>query len=298
VPSNTLESNQEIIGRLAEQAGAAVVGIRGRARGGSGVVVGAGRVLTLARNLRRDEVSVAFGAGREESGRVLGVDPDLGIAVVEVATDESPALEWAEDAAPAIGTAVFAAADPRGRGLRMTAGAVTSSPRSVRGPRGRLLEGLIEHTAPLPRGSGGGPLLDRDGRVLGLNAVRVDDGLILALPGAAIRARIDELAAGRSRAQRRLGVAIVPPRAARRLRRAVGLPERDGVLVRGVLGDSPADRAGLERGDLIVAVQGRAVDSVDALFGALDAVPLDGPFTVSIVRGVDERELEVSLEVS
>jgi serine protease Do len=104
------------------------------------------------------------------------------------------------------------------------------------------------------------------------------------------------MAAGRERPQRQLGVAIVPPRAARRLRRAVGLAERDGILVRGVLPDSAAARAGVERGDLIVAVDGNATSSVDALFNAIDAIPLDRPFPVSLVRGEQERDVDVSLE--
>jgi serine protease Do len=292
-----LSSSETAIERIATEVGPAVVGLRGRTRGGSGVVVASGRVLTLARNLRREDVSVAFADGRQERGRVLGVDRDIGVALLEVATAERPAAPWAEDAgAPAIGAGVFALADPGGRGLRVTSGAVTSSPRSLRGPHGRRLEGLIEHTAPLPRGSGGGPLLDRDGRLLGINAVRVDDGLILALPAAAIQARLEDLAAGREQPRKQLGVAIVPPRAARRLRRAVGLPERDGALVRGVLDDSPAARAGLERGDLIVSVDGAPVDSLDSLFSALEAAPLGRAFAVGIVRGVQEREVEVTLE--
>ena len=76
-------------------------------------------------------------------------------------------MPWSQaTGAPAIGAAVFALADPRGRGLRVTSGAVTSSPRSLRGPRGRMVEGLIEHTAPLPHGSGGGALLDEAGACL------------------------------------------------------------------------------------------------------------------------------------
>jgi serine protease Do len=295
--SQQLTSTQQIIERLASEAGAGVVGLRGRGRRGSGVVIAAGRVLTLARNVRRDDVSVVFGDGRQESGRVVGVDGDFGVALIEAATGDSPEAAWVEELTPpAIGTPVFALGNPGGRGLRVTPGTVTSAPRSLRGPRGRLLEGLIEHTAPLPRGSGGGPLLDSEGRLLGLNAVRVDEGLIQALPAASIRQRLDGLAAGRERPQRQLGVAIVPPRAARRLRGAVGLPERDGILVRGVLPDSAAARAGVERGDLIVAVDGNATSSVDTLFNAVDAVPLDRPFPVSLVRGEQERDIEVSLE--
>jgi serine protease Do len=273
------------------------VGLAEGARGGSGVVIGPGRVLTLSRNLRGKDVTVAFADGRRVSGGLLGSDPELGVGLLEVDTGEAPAIAWPDQAQPpAIGSPVFALADPAGRGLHVTAGAVASAPQSLRGPRGRMLEGLIEHTAPLPRGSAGGPLLDSRGQLLGLNAVRLAYGLILALPSAGMRERLDDLQSGRERAPRRLGVAVVPSRVARRLRAAVGLPEREGVLVRGVQEDSPAARAGLERGDLITSLQGRDVDSLDALFDALDAAPLDEPVALVVVRGVEQRELTVSLE--
>jgi S1-C subfamily serine protease len=91
----------------------------------------------------------------------------------------------------------------------------------------------------------------------------------------------------------RLGVAIAPPRVARRLRRAVGLPERDGVLVRAVESGSAAERAGLERGDLIVAAGERQIDRVDALYEALDGARQSGGLELTIVRGTDERAVTV-----
>jgi S1-C subfamily serine protease len=129
-----------------------------------------------------------------------------------------------------------------------------------------------------------------------LNAVRFAHGLILALPLAGVRERLADLAAGRASSPRRLGVAVVPPRIARRLRGAVGLSERDGVLVRAVQPQSPAQRAGVQRGDLIVALGGREVDSLDTLFAALDAAPLDQPAALQVLRGAEERELSVELE--
>jgi S1-C subfamily serine protease len=289
-------SDKKLIGNLVAGPARAVVGLGEGARGGSGVVIDDGRVLTLARNLRGGEVSLAFAGGRTERARVLGSDADLGVSLLETSTADAPAVTWAQSAAPAIGAPVFALADPAGRGLRVTAGSVASAPRSLRGPRGRMLDGLIEHTAPLPRGSGGGPLLDDSGALLGLNTVRLPHGFILALPAVPIRERLEDLSTGRARVQRRLGVAVVPPRIARRLRRAVGLPERDGVLVRAVEQESAAERAGVERGDLIVALGERSVDSLDALFGALDAVALDEPVALRVVRGVEERELQATLQ--
>src|ERR687895_516431 len=88
-------------------------------------------------------------------------------------------------------------ANPGGRGLRVTLGFVSSEGRSFRGPRGRRIGGAIEHTAPLPRGSSGGPLVDVEGRLLGLNALRLDGGLILAVPAtAAVKERAARLARG------------------------------------------------------------------------------------------------------
>jgi serine protease Do len=179
--------------------------------------------------------------------------------------------------------------------LRVTPGFVSTTERSFRGPRGRRISGAIEHTAPLPRGSSGGPLIDGSGRLLGVNAVRADGGLILAVPaGRGTRERVEKLSRGESPRRARLGVAIAPPRVARRLRRSVGLPERDGVLVRAVERGSAADRAGLERGDLIVTAGGRDLDRVETLYEALDGVE-EGQLELKILRGAEERTVAVSL---
>jgi serine protease Do len=289
----------DTLSEAADRVGLSVVGL-GRGWGlGSGVVIGDGQVLTNAHNLRRGEVTLTFSDGRRESGEAAGVDPDLDLAVLEVDTGDAPAIQWDPDlAAPSLGTPVVALANPGGRGLRVTLGFVSSEGRSFRGPRGRRVEGAIEHTAALPRGSSGGPLVDVEGRLLGLNSVRLDGGLILAVPAtAAVRERAEVLAQGGTPGSHRLGVAVAPPRVARRLRRAVGLPEREGLLVRSVERGSPAERAEIERGDLIVAAGGKEVDGVDGLYSALDAVPqAGGTLPLTLLRGTEEREVEVVFE--
>ena len=293
-----VEDLQQTISGIAERAGPAVVGL-GRGWGlGSGVVVESGQVLTCAHNLRRDEVSVSFSDGRVETGRVAGSDPDLDIALVSVETGSAPAIEWEpRDEPPALGSPVVALADPGGRGLRATLGLVASAGRSFRGPRGRRVANAIEHTATLPRGSSGGPLVDAEGRLLGLNALRLEGGLILALPaGPALRERAALLARGQAPVPHRLGVAVAPPRVARRLRRAVGLPERSGLLVRAVEQDSAAEQAGIEAGDLLVSAADRELESADVLYAALDEVPpAGGELQLGVVRGSDERRVSVQL---
>src|SRR4029078_5752959 len=126
------------------------------------------------------------------------------------------------------------------------------------------IAGSIEHTAPLAPGSSGGAILDGKGRFLGLNTNRLGEGFYLALPADAdLRGRVDALGRGEAPSRRRLGVAVAPAFVARRLRRSVGLPERDGLLVRGVEEGSAAAKAGIVEGDLIVAVAGVAVEDAD-----------------------------------
>ena len=304
---NAVTTLQDAIAGAAERVGPSVVGL-GRGWGhGSGVVIADGHVLTSAHSLRRDEVTVSFADGRREIATVAGVDTDNDLAVLAVDTGDAPPVAW-EPAGGAdsggepaggggspgelgIGSPVIALANPGGRGLRATLGFVSSGERSFRGPRGRRIRGAIEHTAPLPRGSSGGPLVDPDGNLLGLNSLRLDGGLILAVPAsAAVKERILGLARGEAVSPHRLGVAIAPPRVARRLRNAVGLPERDGLLVRAVEDGTPGAEAGIEPGDLIVAAGGAPTAGVEALYTALDGVPAaGGDLELTLVRGTDER---------
>jgi serine protease Do len=293
-----LEDLENAIQAGAERVGPSVIGLGQGWGRGSGFVIDSNRILTNAHNLRGDEVNVTFHDGRREAGRVLASDQDLDLAVIEADTGDTEPLQWSEEDVESlpIGRSVLALANPGGRGLRVTPGFVSSTARSFRGPRGRRISGAIEHTAPLPRGSSGGPLVDGSGRLLGINAVRADGNLILAVPADRVtRERVEKLSRGESPKRARLGVAIAPPRVARRLRRAVGLPERDGILIRAVERGSAADRAGLERGDLIVAAAGQELDRIESLYEALDAAQSGGQLELTIVRGTEERTVSVTL---
>ena len=282
------------IRQLADGAGASVVGIGRRWGTGSGIVLGQGQVLTSAHNVRGDQVTVTFADGRTAEGSVAGRDIDGDLAVISVDTGETPALPWAGSASPEIGKPVFAVANPGGRGLRVTFGFVSAVERSFRGPRGRRITGSLEHTAPLLPGSSGGPVLTAVGQLLGINTNRLGEGFYLAIPAdQALQARAGTLARGESAQPPRLGVAIAPNHVARRLRRAVGLPDAEGLLIRDVVDDSPAASAGIAKGDLIVAAAGHPIRTPDDLFDALTAVQ-GGSIELNIIRGTDERTVQVT----
>ena len=283
---------QASIARLAEDAGPSVAGIGQRWGIGSGIVLGEGRVLTNAHNVRGSQATVTFADGRTAEGTVAGRDIDGDLAVIEADTGQAAALPWAT-AVPAIGTPVFALSNPGGRGLRVTFGTVSGIDRTFRGPRGLRITGSLEHTAPLLPGSSGGPVLDAQGQLLGINTNRLGEGFYLAIPAdEALRGRVDALARGESVRAPQLGIAITPGHVARRLRRAVGLPDTEGLLIRGVAEDSPAARAGLASGDLIVAAAGQPVRTVDDLSGALRAA--GETIELTVLRGTDERSIQVA----
>ena len=283
---------QASIARLAQDAGPSVAGIGQRWGTGSGIVLGAGQILTNAHNIRGSRATVTFAGGRTAEGNVAGHDIDGDLAVIEADTGQAAALPWAT-AAPAIGTPVFALANPGGRGLRVTFGTVSGIDRTFRGPRGLRITGSLEHTAPLLPGSSGGPVLDVQGQLLGINTNRLGEGFYLAIPAdEELRRRVDALARGESVRTPQLGITITPGHVARRLRRAVGLPDTEGLLIRDVAEDSPAARAGLASGDLIVAAAGQPVRTVDDLSGALQTA--GQTIELTVLRGTDERSIQVA----
>jgi serine protease Do len=288
---SVLDDLQSALTAVAGKAGASIVGIGSRQRG-SGVVIADGKVLTNAHNIRGDEVTVTFADGRSTRGQLSGVDWDGDLAVISVDTAKAQPVDWADSGAASAGALVFGAAATPGGGTRVTFGSVSAVARAFRGPGGRKIAGSIEHTAPLAPGSSGGAILDAAGRFLGLNTNRLGEGFYLALPADAdLRTRVDALGRGETPTRRRLGVAVAPAFVAARLRRSVGLPDRDGILVRGVEDGSDADTAGIQQGDLIVEVAGKAIADPDDLVEALATAST--PFEVKVVRGTEERTVSV-----
>jgi serine protease Do len=276
---------------LAEQVGPSVVGINNR---GCGVVVAAGLVVTNTHNLGGSATVVTFADGRQVEASVAGADLEGDLALLRVDTGDATPLA---DAEADLGEVVFGLSRPGGRSLRVTTGTVSSVDRAFRGPRGSRISGGVEHTAPLPRGSSGGPIVDVAGRLVGINTHRVDAGFYLALPtGSEFRRFVEQAAAGEVRTRRSLGIAVVPPAAARRMRLAVGLPPVDAPLIRGVDESGPAGRAGLRRGDQILRANDTAITSVEDLQQVL--ADADASIALRILRGAEELDVLVEFEAT
>lgn len=250
------------------------------------------RVLTNAHNLRDRTTQVTFSDGRSVQSEVGAVDLHGDLVVLHVETADAPVVEWSERNADA-GDIIFSVTR-HGLSPRIAFGMVSSVDRTFRGPGSRPITGAVEHTAPLARGASGGPLLDRDGKLVGINTHRRGGGSYLAVAAdASLKARVDRLVAGQSVEPLSLGVAVAPPHVARRLRQSVGLDERDGVLVRGVEEGGAAARAGIREGDLLVGHGDQPLPSIDSLHAVLSTHDAAEPLVFRVVRGAEELELTV-----
>lgn len=276
----------------------AVVGIGSRPPFGTGLVLAEGRILTSAHNLRWEGRSVHFGDGRSERIEAVVRDPSHDLAVASVPTGAAPPVVWGGGAVD-LGRPVLAAARPGPQPLRLTVGCVSAVDES--GPVGAAAAGgglasWFEHTAPLPRGASGGPVFDPTGAVVGVNTRRVGDGFYWALlTGAELLARLDLLAAGGAPESGWLGLALLPPELAARLREAVGLEARRGALVRRVAPGGPADQAGVRRGDLLLRIGDLELGSGRELRAAIARLVPGSTIPVQLLRGAAEMTLEVAV---
>jgi serine protease Do len=289
---SAVDELSELVRGVAASAGPAVVSI-GRHGRGTGFVVASGKVLTNAHNVRDETTEVGFADGRSVQGTIAGSDVDGDLVVVDVDTAGVAPLEWSTDPV-APGDVVITVTAGRHR-RRSGWGQVTAVEAAFRGPRGRRITGALEHTAPSGAGSSGAPVLDRSGKVVGINTHRIEQGFYLARTADdTMRTAVAAMAEGRRFERVRLGVALAPPEVAARLRRSVGLEAREGLLVRGVVDDSPAARAGIREGDLLTRAADHDLRTPDDLFAVLAGLESGSELTIALVRGTEELTVNVT----
>ena len=256
---------------------AAVVSI-GRGRGGertgegSGVALAPdGYILTNSHVVHgAPDLDVRFTDGRSLRARLIGEDPPTDLAVVRVGASDLAHVELGRSTLR-VGQLVIAIGNPLGFQSTVSAGVVSALGRSLRGRDGRLIENIIQHTAPLNPGNSGGPLVDSHGRLVGINTAMIAyaQGLFFAVPASTVTWVVPKLLSDGVVKRGYLGLAGRERPLDRRLARARGLEQRSGVEVMNVQAGGPAGDAGLREGDIILAIDGENVASVDDLHRAL-----------------------------
>jgi len=296
-PAAALDAYSAAVVGAVDQVGPAVVSVyvggaaeAAQARGGAGsgvVVTPDGYLLTNEHVVQRvSEARVTFVDGRSVPAVVAGRDPATDLAVLRAQAGALPYAQLASGQRLRAGQLVVAVGNPLGFESTVSAGVVSGLGRSLRSRQGRLIEGVVQHTAALNPGNSGGPLVDAAGRVVGINTaiIAMAQGIGFAIPAATAQWVLTEiLTQGRVR-RAWLGVAARDRPLDKRLVRALGLSATQAVEVLSRESEGPAAASDLHPGDLIVGVGGQVVDGIDALHRLLGRVPPGTTLELGIVR--------------
>jgi S1-C subfamily serine protease len=297
--AEALDAYSRAVTSVAERLAPSVANLRvARGGGGSAVVITPdGFMLTSAHvvGTSRRRGHASFVDGREVDFSVVGADPLSDLAVLRASAGDLVAAELGDAERLRVGQLVVAIGNPHGFGGSVTAGVVSALGRSLptrSGANVRYVDNVIQTDAALNPGNSGGALADGRGRVVGINTAVAGIGLGLAVPiNAATRKIVGALMReGRFR-RAYLGIAggprPLPPR------HAAALGRRDCVEVVDVADDSPAALAGLRPEDLIVAVDGTAIESVDELQRLMVGELIGHEVRLTVLRG--DRTLPLTL---
>jgi S1-C subfamily serine protease len=253
---------------------------------GSGVVVTPdGYVLTNEHVVQRvDEARVSFVDGRSVPAVVVGRDPATDLAVLRAQAAALPYARLATSKQLRVGQLVVAVGNPLGFESTVSAGVVSALGRSLRSRQGRLIEGIVQHTAALNPGNSGGPLVDAQGRVVGINTA------IIAMAQGVLT---EILTQGRVR-RAYLGISVRDRPIDLRLVRALGLSVKRATEVIGRDDAGPAVDSDLRPGDLIVGVNETPLNGIDALHRHLSRWPVGSPLTLDVVRRTQSLKITLT----
>lgn len=246
-----------------------------------------------------DEINVALPDGREFKAKLVGRDPQTDIAVLKIDAEDLPVVPIGESDDLQVGDLVFAVGNPMGLSQSVTMGIVSAVGRSRLGILGeRGYEDFIQTDAPINPGNSGGALVDAKGRLVGINTAILSRsggsiGIGFAIPSSMARSVASNLMHGGKVERGYLGVTIrnLDPT----LAESFGIKGGKGSLVEGVAPDSPAEKAGLKRGDVIVKVDGRNVVSDGDLRMHVAQKKPGTKITMTYVRDGDTKETEITL---
>ncbi|MCL5985144.1 MAG: trypsin-like peptidase domain-containing protein [Actinobacteria bacterium] len=264
---------------------------------GSGVIIAPdGYILTNSHVIHQaNELLITITDGTSVVATLVGEDPPTDLAVVRANLSGLSYASLGDSTTLHVGQLVIAIGNPYGFQSTVSTGVISALGRSLRSQEGRLIENIIQHTAPLNPGNSGGPLVDSKGRVVGINTaiIPLAQGIGFAIPSNAARWVVSQLLThGRVR-RGYLGVVGRDRKIDRRLVLYHKLGSEKAFEVILIEPKAPAAQAGLQVGDIIIAINDREVKGIDDLHVFLASWPISPPLVVTVLRGQSKVQLEV-----
>ncbi len=278
---------------------------RARVNHGSGLVIDAekGHILTSYHVVSgTQDVEIRLSDGKQIAGKRIAKDPDNDLALIQIDTAGSAlaAAQLGDSEALKLGSVVIALGNPDGDHVVATAGIVSVLGQSLRGPSGQLMDGLIQTDALFNPGMSGGPLVNSQGQVVGLNTASMTEaqGINLAVSSKTIQKLLPDLIQFGVIHRPRIGIAGERQRLYEGLVAHHHLDQRFGVYIHEVVENSPAAKAGLQPGDLLISADGETITGLDALNRILVRHQFGDELAVRLIRGLDIVPLTVKLEAA
>ena len=245
-----------------------------------------------------DEIFVKFSDGREYKTKLIGTSPEVDIAVLKIEANEKfKPLEFSDSDKIEIGQWSIAFGNPMGLNDSMTVGVISAAGRSSLGIE--EIENFIQTDAAINQGNSGGPLIDINGKVIGVNTAILSTsggsvGLGFAIPSNLASVVKDSIIATGKFEKPYIGVYLNNLDSEKI--KALNIKSTNGVLIAKVVEDGPAARAGIQANDVIVAVNGKAVNSAGAFIGELAAKKVGESVELSVIRNSQTVKIRVTLE--
>jgi S1-C subfamily serine protease len=268
-----------------------------RGQGSGFVFTPDGLILTNSHVVHQAQmIHVALSDGRRLPATLIGEDPDTDLAVVRASASDLPALKLGDSQAIRVGQLVVAIGNPLGFSATVTTGVVSALGRSLRSRSGRLMDDIIQTDAALNPGNSGGPLVNSRGEVIGVNTAIIAgaQGLCFAIAANTAQYVVGRLIRDGRIRRSYIGVAGQNVPVARQIVRYYGLAVASGILVATIEPKSPASKSLLREGDLVIALDGRDVSSIDQLHRFLNEERIGQKTTLTVIRGTDKLEIVVT----
>jgi S1-C subfamily serine protease len=260
-----------------------------------------GLILTNSHVVHRaSAIEVTLADGRHVEADLVGDDPDTDLAVVRIGAPDLVPATLGDSQALRPGQLAIAIGNPYGFQATVTAGVVSALGRSLRSQSGRLIDDIIQTDTALNPGNSGGPLVNSRGEVIGVNTavIRPAQGIAFAVAINTVKFVAGRLIRDGRIRRGYIGMAGQNVPLHRRLVRFHRLPVESGVLVVSVEPNSPAQRAGLREGDVIVAFDGQPTAAIDDLHRLLTEKQIGARLPLTIIRGTERQDIAIVSEES
>lgn len=291
--AGVLSNLSDALAAVVAQASPSLVRVEGRQRmGASGIVWSAeGVIVTSHHVIERDEnIKVGLQGGESVSASLVGRDPTTDIAVLRVQGKSLAPASWVGTESAKVGHIVLALGRPQDT-VRAAMGIISALGDSWTTSAGGRIDRYLQTEVVMYPGFSGGPLIDADAKVLGMNSSSLARGVSVTIPASTVKRVVETLLSGGKIQRGYLGIGTQPVRLNPELAKQAN--QEIGLLLVNVAGGSPAEKGGLLLGDIIISLGGRQSRSIDDMIATISSAPVGQPLSIGVIRAGKMSELKV-----